>query len=275
MFRHSVAMKWLAASSVSALLMITLPIAAQNAQAEATPAADSDVTYVVAEAEDGFYTVEIPEGWTLQSATIPFYRLLLPVFVIQSDSPQVGAIGGVVEPALYLEPNDNAAEGDLIEIEGVSYNVAPYIPAADFFPDYLPERYITFDDCTSEPTVEVAEADTEIEPQGNDTYEAINVEWVCESENGLSIATFYGRLGRETVEGVGDLWWVDNVGGVFALEEEYDRTVAIYTHAVNTLTINEEFVANYSSADAFGDALLESADEMGALSAIWGGGIRP
>jgi hypothetical protein len=244
--------------------MSALTAVAQQPIPNATP----DSTTSAQTSDDGVVTVAVPDGWLASVGSIRLFGYLLPIYTMQTPDETRWLLNGVFFPSAYVVPNEQYDEGDMFMLHGTAVEARAFTPADDYALEYLPDAYISFDDCIDEPDADIRPGD--VPKTDGITYDAVTVVWICESQDGFtSVAEYYVRLGRAEVIDVGDMWWVDAVVGVIAPQDEFELTRALLERTVDSITVDYE-LAMQNSVDAFVDYMPEMWANIGTLAGIYG-----
>lgn|GEM_PF-4171803 len=248
-------------------LVLVLPLSIVMGQATEEP------TFETVVSDDETYSVEIPAGWTADLGGVEMFGNWLPVFVASSEDNSQNVLYGLFSPVLYVEPSEAYTEDETVDLDGSQVEVRPYVPADEYFSEWIEgNNIITFDDCTEEPQIEVVLNAEPVEvPEGSVVeFDAVTIDWTCPSTDGyVDRASAYLRMAQLDWDESTRVWFVDAFATYIAPDEQFDALTPTLDHIVMSVTPNQDLAQMDEELDEYTDAMSYAIEMTGLLGAIY------
>jgi hypothetical protein len=217
------------------------------------------------EPQDAAYTVDVPDGWVVDGATVDVFGTLEPSLYLFSPGNTAVVILTAPEATIYAEPTGKGyTEGESIAVsETISAIVRRYEDPLIYLEDYL--RGTLLIDACAILTVTDAQGYEQTDP----TVAEGDLTVSCQYPDGSATGYFYGSIFTATADDGSLLWMPGDIYGYLAepgyeaqAEEALVRAVQSYTPTTQMVAADNTYVDNSGTDSTDTDAYLQAQQDM-------------
>jgi hypothetical protein len=195
---------------------------------------------------EGAFSVEVPQGWTVDGGTYDVFGTKLPYYSMLSPDEEILAFVGQTEILLSLQPSPawrDYAEGDTVYAEGNYYvRVAAYKRGVEAAEEIVQTTIAPL--CEQFSITERRDLPTSsgLTPDQSAFISSGEVTYNCVIEGVPAVGYQYAATYATIDPNYGEVWTIQDVLGFIAAENRAEEAVTAMTHAIQTFLLNQDWV---------------------------------